>query len=166
MKKGTVGFLSLLTGVVFGGFGATAGIGKLKEEKLKTERQFSSKHLALYLMMDRWVEVKQKGKNLADYFKNEDYRKIAIYGMSYAGNRLIQELAGTGIEVKYGIDKDADNIHSDIRIYDPQDIMEEVDIVVVTSITFFNEIAEKMEDKFTCPIISLSDIINTVLLEV
>lgn len=166
MKKRTVGFLSLLTGVVFGAFGAAAGVGKVKDAKLKTEMKYSRKHLDLYLMMDRWVEVKQKGKNLADYFKNEGYRNIAVYGMSYAGNRLIKELADTGIEIKYGIDKDADNIHSDIKLYKPQDIMEGVDIVVVTPIFFFDEIEEKLEEKFTCPIISLADIIDAVLYEV
>lgn len=168
MKRGTVGFLSLLTGGFFGALGAAARVGKVKNEELKTEKQFSGKHLALYVMMDRWVEVKQKGKSLADFFKNEDYQKIAIYGMSYAGNRLVKELAGTGIEIKYGIDRDADNICSDIRIYKPQDIAEDVDVdvVVVTPIFFFNEIAEELEKKYSCQIISLADIINAVLSEV
>ena len=166
MKKRTVGFLSLLAGGVFGALGATARVGKVKNEELKTEKQFSGKHLALYIMMDRWVEVKQKGKNLADFFRNEGYQKIAIYGMSYAGNRLVKELAGTGIEIKYGIDKDADNICSDVKIYKPQDIMEDVDVVVVTPIFFFNEIAEELEKKYSCQIISLEDIINEVLFEV
>lgn len=166
MKKGTVGFLSLMTGGIFGAFGAAAGVGKVKDAELKTEMKYSNKHLALYLMMDHWVEVKQKGKNLASYLKDKGYQKIAIYGMSYAGNRLVKELEGTGIEIKYGIDIDADNIHSDIKIYEPQDIMEGVDIVVVTPIFFFDEIAEKLEEKFTCPIISLADIIDAVLFEV
>ena len=165
MKKRTVGFLSLLAGSAFGALGAAAGVGRAGNRKLKTEKRYSTKHLELYLMMDRWVEVKQKGKNLADYLKQEGYRTIAIYGMSYAGNRLVKELDGTGIEIKYGIDRNADNIHAEIDIYTPREIMEDVDAVVVTSISFFDEIAENLEEQFICPIISLDDIINAVLHE-
>lgn len=165
MKKRTLGFLSLLVGGAFGAIAAAVGVDRTGKKKLMVEKQFSTKHLELYLMMDRWVEVKQKGKNLADYLKQEGYQTIAIYGMSYAGNRLVKELEGTGIEIKYGIDKKADNIHSKIKIYTPKDIMEDVDAVVVTSISFFDEIAEKLEEQFICPIISLDDIINAVLYE-
>ena len=40
------------------------------------------------------------------------YKEIAIYGMSYLGERLADELAGSDITVKYAIDRNADNIYA------------------------------------------------------
>ena len=90
--------------------------------------------------MNQWVKVKQEGKQLSHYFKNNGFKKIAIYGMSYAGKTLIDELKGTGITVAYGIDKKADTIYADIDILSVEDSLADVDAVVVTAITFFNEI--------------------------
>ena len=55
-------------------------------------RELAEKHLALFLMMNQWVKVKQEGKNLSCYFEKNGYKKIAIYGMSYAGETLLEEL--------------------------------------------------------------------------
>ena len=42
------------------------------------------------------------------------------------------------------------------------DDLENVDAIVVTAITFFDEIAEKLEEKVNCPVISLEDILYEV----
>ena len=42
------------------------------------------------------------------------------------------------------------------------DDLEEVDAVVVTAITFFDEIEEKLSQKIDCPIISLEDILYEI----
>ena len=46
----------------------------------------------------------------------------------------------------------------DVEVVTLDDDLKEVDAVVVTAITFFEEIAEKLEKKLECPIISLEDI--------
>lgn len=158
MKKGIVSFISGVAGV-------TAGAGvvaKVLGKSLSKTNNLSDKHLALFLMMNQWVKVKQEGKNLADYFETNDYKKIAIYGMSYAGETLLDELRDSEIEVAYGIDNRADSIYLDLDIVTMEDDLEEVDAVVVTAITFFEEIAEKLEKKIECPIISLEDILYEV----
>lgn len=162
MKKGTIGALSLLTGAALGAFSGVAGVGKSVGAKLKDERKMADKHLALYLMMNKWVAVKQEGKHLASYFESKGYKKIAIYGMSYAGERLAKELDNTEIEIKYGIDKNAQNLYSSLDVYSLEDELEEVDVVVVTPIFFFNEIEEELSRKFDCPIVSLEDILYAV----
>lgn len=155
MKKGIVGVLSAAAGAVAG----ATSVGNHLSKELKRQRQLAEKHLALFVMMDRWVEVKQEGKNLAEYFKKEGYKTVAIYGMHYAGERLFEELQKTDIEVKYGIDKNAETIYSELDIYHPDDDLEQVDAVVVTPIYFFSEISKELEEKFDCPIISLEDIL-------
>lgn len=112
--------------------------------------------------MNQWVKVKQEGKNLADYFVSNGYHRIAVYGMSYAGETLLDELKDTSITVEYGIDKNADSIYADVDIFSMDDDLDEVDAIVVTAITFFDEIKEKLSDKVECPIISLEDVLYEV----
>lgn len=158
MKKFLVLILSLFTGTAIGaGAAGKAAVGKIEKAKA-----LSDKHLALFVMMNQWVRVKQEGKSLAAYFEKNGYQKIAVYGMSYAGETLIDELKGTGIKAAYGIDKKADAIYGDVDIVSGEEPLEDVDAVVVTAVTFFDEIEEKLSKKLECPIISLEDILYEV----
>lgn len=158
MKKGIVSALSAVTGAVVG----AATVGKTMVEKVEKTRKMSDKHLALFQMMNQWVRVKQEGKNLSEYFERNNYKKIAIYGMSYAGETLVEELRRTKTEVVYGIDRNADSIYSDVDIVSLEDDLTEVDAIIVTAITFFDELEEEISKKADCPIISLEDILYEV----
>ena len=114
------------------------------------------------MMMNQWVKVKQEGKNLSEYFEKQGYKKIAIYGMSYAGETLVNELENTSVQILYGIDKNADSIYANIDVFSIEDSLEEVDAVIVTAITFFDEIEEELSTKFSCPIISLENVLYEI----
>lgn len=158
MKKSLISILSALTGTIIG----AGAVGKVSMGKTQKMKSMSDKHLALFLMMNQWVKVKQEGKNLSLYFEQNGYKKIAVYGMSYAGETLVDELKGTGIDVAYAIDKKFDSIYSDVDIVSMEDELEKVDAIVVTAITFFDEIEEQLLEKIDCPIISLEDILFEV----
>lgn len=158
MKKGVISILSALTGAALG----AGAVGKVTGETVGKTKAMSQKHLALFLMMNQWVKVKQEGKNLGSYFEKKGYRKIAVYGMSYAGETLIEELKGTDTAVIYGIDRNAASIYADVEILSLEDDLEPVDAVVVTAITFFDDIEENLSAKMDCPIISLEDILYEV----
>ena len=159
MKKVTLSILSAVMGVA-------AGIGvtnNFMEKTMKKNSAMSNKHLALFLMMNEWVKVKQKGKSLTEYFEKNGYKKIAIYGMSFIGRRLYEELANY-VEIDYAIDKNADNICMDICIYLPNDHLEEVDAIIVTTVMHFDEITELLQKKVKCPVLSLENIIDELFL--
>ncbi len=158
MKKGTILVLSMLGGVVTG----AGTVGKIQRNKIEKVKSMSEKHLELFLMMNQWVKVKQEGKNIASYLEKNGYKNIAIYGMSYAGETLINELKGTNVSVAYGIDKKADSIYADVDVVSIDDDLAPVDVIVVTAITFFDEIEENLSEKLDCPIISLEDILYEV----
>lgn len=147
----------------FAGAAVAAGVTKKKaeERRLKT-KSYADKHLSLYLMMNQWVKVKQEGKNLSAYFEKEGYKKIAIYGMSYAGETLVNELKGSGIEVAYGIDRNADSLYADVDVVTMEDELGTVDAIIVTAITFFDEIEEKLSEKIDCPVLSLEDVLYEI----
>lgn len=155
MKKGVNTVLSILAGTALG----AGTIGKAVWEKVEKANKMSEKHLALFLMMNQWVKVKQEGVNLSEYFEKNGYKRIAVYGMSYAGETLMDELKGTDVEVVYGIDRKADSLYADVEIKSMDDELGEVDAVVVTAITFFSAIEEELGRKLNCPIISLEDIL-------
>ena len=137
-------------------------IGKKKDKKTKKAWKMSDKHLALFLMMNQWVKVKQEGKNLSAYFEKNGYKKIAIYGMSFAGETLVDELRGSDVYVAYGIDQNAETIYTDVEVVTMENTLAEVDAIVVTAISFFDEIEEKLSEKIDCPVISLEDILYEV----
>lgn len=79
--------------------------------------------------------------------------------MSYVGETLVEELKNSDIIIAYGIDQKAESIYPDVEVVFADDKLEEVDAVVVTAITFFDEIVEKLSTKVACPILSLEDIL-------
>lgn len=158
MKKGIVVGLSFLGGAVV----AAAGMGKALVGRVDDKSKMSEKHFALYMLMNQWVKIKQENKSIAEYLEKNGYRQIAIYGMSYAGETLMGELAGSNINVKYGIDKNADRIYQDIDVLTPDDDLPEVDAVIVTAITFFDEIKENLNQKLDCDILSMEDILHVI----
>lgn len=158
MKKPVISILSALAGAILG----AGAVGKASMDRTKKVQSMSDKHMALFLMMNQWVKVRQQGKKLSDYFESKGYRRIAVYGMSYAGETLLEELKDTGIMVAYGIDKKADSLYLDVNVVSMDDTLEDVDAVVVTAVTFFDEIEQQLSGKMNCPILSLEDILYEV----
>lgn len=155
MKKGILPVLTALTGAAVGA--GTFGYQKVKQH----EQDFKviKKNEAILKMFNQWLMVKQEGKSIASYLKENNFKKIAIYGMSYAGERLLDDLKGTGIEVAYAIDQNAERMFADVELVTMDDVLEQVDAVIVTAIYFFDEIEEKLNDLIDCPIVSLEDIV-------
>lgn len=146
---------------VFGG----VILGIYIERKVKNQNQFSNeadKYLYLFLMMKQWVKIKQERKSLAQYLYGKGYKEIAIYGMGHVGEVLAEELLNSDVMVKYGIDRDTSKINMDFNVVTPDDKLDEVDAIVVTSITYFSEVEEMLNKKVNCPVISLEDILYEI----
>ena len=105
---------------------------RLRKLRIAKLEEMSDKHLALFLAMNQWVKTKQEGKSIAAYLEKKDYRNIAIYGMSYIGRTLADELKGTEINVAYGIDKKADSIYADMDmdVVTMDDYLGKVDAII------------------------------------
>ena len=158
MKKVYISILCVVAGVISGAY----IVGKNILKKLSEVRLISDKHLTLFILTVQWIKVKQQGKNVSDFLKEEGYENIAIYGMSYIGERLIDELKNTDINVVYGIDRNINFISSSIDLVSINDNLKTVDAIVVTAVTFFDEIYEELSKKIDRPIISLEDILYII----
>lgn len=134
-------------------------VGKVLIKTVNKSQEMSEKHLSLYMVTNDWLRLKQDGKSLTAYFERKGYKKIAIYGMHYMGISLLNELKDSGVEVKYGIDRNAGHIFADCRVITPDETFEDVDAIVVTPIFYFESIEEELSSKVGCPIVSLEEVL-------
>lgn len=159
MKKGTLSILSAVLGMTVGIVGTKTIEAKVVDKDTNKYKELSEKHFVILKLFNQWMITKQEGKSIVNYLHNENIKTVAIYGMSYVGERLYNELKGSDIEVKYAIDKNADAIYSELEIITPEDILEEVDAVLVTAVFYFDHIEDVLSEKMMCPILSLEDIL-------
>ena len=94
-----------------------------------SEKTTLDKLMMYYQIMNMWLYLKMHNQSIIPYMKENGYIHIAIYGMKELGERLFDELDGTGIEVDYVIDKDT--ISGNYKLYSPEDDLPEVDCIVV-----------------------------------
>lgn len=162
MKKGLSGAFSTIAGIAVGAVAGGVAAGKVSTKKVNELLEGHKKVHELYMAFDQWLRIRQEGKTLVEYFKKNNYKTVAIYGMKELGERLYDELENTNIEVRYIIDKNADMIYADVDVVTPDDVLEPVDVIVVTAIYYFDEIEENLSDKVDCPIVSLEDILYEI----
>lgn len=134
-------------------------------EQLRKLQQLSDKHLAIMNLFSMWLQNKEAGLKIEDYLKEQQIKRIAIYGMSFVGERLYDELEQSDIKVVYCIDKNANNIYKDINVLTPDSELEKeesVDAIVVTAFVFFDEIEANLKKKVNVPILSIDDIVYSL----
>ena len=82
--------------------------------------------------------------------------------MSYAGETLVDELKDSCIQVTYAIDKNAGTVYENVNIVSPEEGLENVDAIIVTAITFYEEVKENLTKKISVPILSLEDLLYEI----
>lgn len=132
---------------------------KLKKEILQL-RDDNAKMSEFYFVLIKWLNLRLSNGSIVEYFKKNNYKRIAIYGIKELGQSLYTELKPSEIEVAYFIDRDADKFYGEIDIVGPNDEMEKVDAVVVTAIHYFASIKKDLSNKMDCPIIPLEEVLN------
>lgn len=148
--------------VVFAALGGAAVMDVKRIKDIESKRQLSEKHLRMFKMMNRWVQMKQENRSVADYFYRNGYKKIVVYGMHYVGKTLIEELKNTDIEIVCGIDQNAYVISEKIPLINKTEKIPDADVIVVTAIAEFDKIEDELKQLVRCPIISLEDILYAV----
>lgn len=146
--------------------GAAAGAlaQKLRQEKAAEEQErIGKKYYAYYQLLNQWLACREMGKNIADFFKEEQISSIAIYGMGDLADRLTESLAGSEISIRYGIDRDVCCTNANItEVYSPEDPLPEVDAIVITPFTASREIGSMLRERCGCRLLSLDEIIYSL----
>lgn len=157
-EKFVISFLSIFGCVI---------IRNLADHYYRKQLQTSQWHIKRfqdhYWLLNHWLELKNEGKSTASFFEDMGYRHIAVYGMAELGNRLMEDLENSSIQIDYGIDRDVScSITRIDEVYYPEDELPETEVIVVTPYSMFEEIKELLEKKVKCPIISLEEVVWSV----
>lgn len=150
--------LSIVSGIA----GMTAGgyvIGKESKKTIGEIREQASKITGYYRIFNRWLMLRQNGVTLADYFRRNNYYKIAIYGMKELGERLYDELKGTDIKVVCIIDKAADDLCCEVPVITPDEDIPACDVIIVTASYYYQSIESVLAQKVECPILPIDEIV-------
>ncbi|GFI51646.1 hypothetical protein IMSAGC020_02861 [Lachnospiraceae bacterium] len=141
-------------------------LGSEELEDLRTifeNGQEANRYFKMVKVYDYWMYLNIRNKRVDHYLRDRNYKKIAIYGMNYFGNRLYDALYRSSIEVVFGIDIGADGIEHDIPIYrmDSLELAKKltyIDAVVVTAISSYQNILNDLKKLCDKPIMSIEDI--------
>lgn len=158
MKKKTVAVISAIIGSICGSAAGIALAGKIVDQKEKKADKFN----AYYNMLNQWLILKQEGKTLEEYFINNGYKTIAIYGMGEMGKRLHDELKSSSIQIKYAVDENDADTYSDIEVLGKEEGYPYADVIVVTATFAYDDIREELQRKVTFPVISLDDVVYEI----
>ena len=120
------------------------------------------KAFEFYHILIRWLQLAQEKKSLAEYFEQNEYQTVAVYGMKEIGVLLCNQLRQEGIDVQYAIDKNADKINADIEIVKPTSKMPEVDVIIVTATHYFDSIYIELQELTEAEIVSITDVLWTI----
>lgn len=76
-----------------------------------------------------------------------NYKSIAIYGMRELGTILYKELEDSDTTVNYFIDRQYSVCEMGVPVYNPCDELPDVDVVVITAIHYFDDIAYSLQTR-------------------
>ena len=110
-------------------------------------------------LLDRWMEMREKGIYLAEYLNEKNLKKIAIYGYGNFGKHLFWELKHSEVEIQYIIDRQGDKVCSELPVYLPTDALPECDAIIVTPFWIFNDIRKILPENYL--LIALDEMINS-----
>lgn len=145
------------------GIAVSHSVKKRHEKEKRALMAQNAKFSDNYQLLNHWLELKNEGKSLVSYFREMGYSRIAIYGMAELANRLTEELEGGGVEIMYGIDRDAGcSISRIAEVYSPKEILPDADVVVVTPYYALDAIKKDLERKVNCPVISIEEVVWSV----
>ena len=120
---------------------------------------------SFYNLLIWWVKNYQDEFLVSDSIKKMGFRRVAIYGIKELGERAYVECVRAGIEVPFFIDKcGTEEVYIDgiVRVIKPSDIssyLDGIDAVIVTAVTYFEEIERELRNCVKCPIVSLEDVV-------
>lgn len=110
----------------------------------------------------QWVKLKNKGKSTLDYFKENGYQKIGLYGINEFAHLLYEELSGKEeIQMQYIIEPKSGQVFHNLKVQTLEESdLSFVDILVVNKIASYSKLKEQLSKQVK--VVSLADVISTV----
>lgn len=131
-----------------------------KNSKIEHLEKSVQKYFNMYETVYQWINVKLDQEKVESFFEDQEFDKVAIYGMGDLGNLFLREFQKSEkIKIICGIDRNAGAIISEIPIFKPESIETELDVVVVTIVDEFESIKISLSQHTNAKIISIEDVL-------
>lgn len=131
----------------------------------KTNLDRNTMYLNMYYGISRLLtqkSVNQKGI-LEEYFKQNGWQKVAIYGWSAAGKLLYTLLEDTFVQISYIVDRRDISGEAPIPSYQYAQTAPAIDVLIITAIRDYWDIEEQLYGTVPFPLVCMDDIINECL---
>ncbi len=112
---------------------------------------------ASHVLYERLVWIKQKRGTLASCLQKRGIRHIGVYGLGTFGEVLYRELAGTEVEILYGIDRNKKEFYG-LPVISPKERFPDCDAVLITPLGG-QGIAQELKKKTGLPLLVLEDFV-------
>lgn len=121
--------------------------------------------MELQTILNGLLLLEHNGRTVEKFFRDNEIRKVALYGMGLLGCRVYEHLCRTEIELVCAFDRNADMFRedNDIEILLPEELMHmqnKPGLIVVTSSNYYYEIKEEWEEKSGIDMISIGEIVE------
>lgn len=157
MKKGIVlvvtGAISFATGFVLG--------GRILVKMINDYKKRMERNLANMMLFNDWLELVYNGGHIEQYFHDNGYKKIMIYGNGYIGKRLEQALAGSDIQIIAIMDRSVPS-DEDRKVIGIDSEIPDIDCIVITPVYYFDDIFGMLQEKTGVPLVSIQEVIEKV----
>lgn len=131
-----------------------------------TYRIWADKYQINMNIMDNWLKLKENCICLKDYFIKHKQLNILVYGYGILSKHLLAELAGTEVKISGIVDKQGEKIIADYPVYYPSKDIPQVDLIVVTTPFYYEEIVFEFKKLNIYNVISLSQIMDELLQQI
>lgn len=136
--------------------------GDRSEGSYETEIKLQ-KQIRYYQLLTKWMDKRNKGRSISDYFEKSLIRTIAVYGYAELGRLCVDELAkAKNITVSYVMDRKITAGEERIKVCKPAATNPSVDAVIVTAINSFDEIREELVLMGYKRIFSLEEVVDKI----
>lgn len=97
---------------------------------------------------------------------HQGIQTVAVYGMGYVGQKVVELLEMAQIKVCYGIDKNSSAVVGDIRVMNPENISNDMQMIVITPELYYKDIYATLKKQVNVPIVRLSELLDELQLYV
>lgn len=112
-------------------------------------------------VLDCWLTLKRRNLSIDKYLEEYGYKKVGIYGLSILGGHLYNELCHSSVVTRLiGIDRTAVNEYSDIEVFKPNEDFGEIDVIIVTALGDYKNVANKLRERYSGKIVSMQQVIT------
>ena len=133
----------------------------ISPEKPNEKHGASKKNTSLFSVVLKWLEIRQAGHRLDEYFKQKNIYNIAVYGIGVLGRRLYDELENSDIEIKYLIDRNPNGMDKVLEFVSLDEEILDVDAVIVTVFSEEERIVNEIRKLGYINAMGLSEVINS-----